>query len=717
MGDTNFKYDIAKPFQRTGAFPLDRTSVFTSLSAATAYAAGDGSLGKSSYLGQVLAVVEGNSVDIYKIGFDSVQNKKVLMPIGGGITGTTIIEHSIVIGDTVIPVGSNMTEAFEIAAGVINDMGSTDGTITDDIIVDGETYAEAGTPITTVLGDVYYKIIHNSGIVTKDIVDGEGNKIIESGDTNTEAFEKLVDYMGNLSPNLEFVGDEDIEITVSGNVVTIGVKGISNSDEPIVLDEKKTITLSFNVNGGTGTFNQETELTWGDYVEFELPADVPTKGTSAFIGWKVDTDASGEEDFVIYQPGDIVRIVNITELEATAFTATALALWDDTPLPTEKYVLDLINEGYARVITGSGGNYIEILETNPYTSEQILDLWEVAFNEKQLTAGTNNVIVWTQPESAIDPADIRDAYDGAELTFTPRAGLFWQDMGDSDSDDVFEVSFNGGEWIAADYPWGSYSSQGIFAPRYSSDPATEAEYNALGFRNTPKKVKVNLNNFSSIGQVMFTQMRTTEELTLNIIEGQYFGCHDVVGMFESDESLVTLNIVGDFRWDTIRTCLYMFDACHNLTAIPYNTRFARSHPYNELFPRYDGTRGTANVSRIFNACTALTSIGPIINMSAISRSGCTWDGNQQDATNTPIFYCPNLTDVLIKGLGHNSWNFTDDSTGTYLPLISADSIDYLLQNVQNVVDCTLTLPSLNQAQVTSGFIELARGKGWNVVFA
>lgn len=712
MADTILKYDIAKPFQRTGAFPLDRTSVFTSLSAAVSYAAGEGNLGKSAYLGQVLAVVEENNVDIYKIGYDSALGKRVLMPIGGG--GSAIIEQSIQIGDRVIPVGATVTEAFQITADVVDDMGSADGKLTEDIYVDGVKYAESGTPITTVIGDVYDKIIHNSGVVSKDIEDSEGNVIIEEGDTNTEAFEKLVDYMGNLSPNLEFVGDEDIEITVSGNVVSIGVKGISNSDEPMVLDEKKTITMTFSLNGGTGSFTPEVELTWGDYVEFELPSDAPVKSGSEFLGWKVDTDASGAEDFVIYQPGEYVRIINISELTGDTFSANALALWDDTPVQVDKYVQDLINEGYARVVTGASGNYIEILDTNPYPASQILDLWDVAFNQKQLIEGTDNIIVWTQTESAIDPADIRAAYDGAELTFTPRGGLLWQDMGDSESDDTFEISFNGGEWAAADYPWGSYNSQGIFAPRYNAD--NEVYYTECGFRNTPKKVKVNLNNFSSIGQVMFTEMKTTEELTLNIIEGQYFGCHDVTGMFEADNSLETLNIVGDFRWDIIRTCLYMFDGCENLAEIPYNTRFNRYHTYNELFPRFDGTRGTANVSRIFNNCQNLETIGPVINMSAISRSGCTYDGNAQDPVNSVIFDCPALTDVLLKGVGHNSWNFTDDSTGTYIPLMSAESIDYLLQNVQDVTDCSLTFSSINRSQVTSGYIEMARGKGWTINF-
>lgn len=56
------KLDWAFPFQRTGAFPLDRSLLFSSLADATAYALGDGSdereLGGTSYVGQIISVYE-----------------------------------------------------------------------------------------------------------------------------------------------------------------------------------------------------------------------------------------------------------------------------------------------------------------------------------------------------------------------------------------------------------------------------------------------------------------------------------------------------------------------------------------------------------------------------------------------------------------------------------------------------------------------------------
>ena len=54
------KLDWQMPFQRTGKFPLDRSSIFSSYDDALAYAKQDGSdsraLGGTSYIGQIIAV-------------------------------------------------------------------------------------------------------------------------------------------------------------------------------------------------------------------------------------------------------------------------------------------------------------------------------------------------------------------------------------------------------------------------------------------------------------------------------------------------------------------------------------------------------------------------------------------------------------------------------------------------------------------------------------
>lgn len=87
------KLDWAFPFQRTGAFPLDRSSIFSSLADAEAYALGlseggvpedERGLAGTSYVGQTLSVyeVDNNEVTLYIINADRTLKAVGSMPIG-----------------------------------------------------------------------------------------------------------------------------------------------------------------------------------------------------------------------------------------------------------------------------------------------------------------------------------------------------------------------------------------------------------------------------------------------------------------------------------------------------------------------------------------------------------------------------------------------------------------------------------------------------------
>lgn len=77
------KLDWAFPFQRTGAFPLDRSILFSSLADATAYALGDGSdereLGGTSYVGQIISVYEAATEE----GGSASANAYIITPARG----------------------------------------------------------------------------------------------------------------------------------------------------------------------------------------------------------------------------------------------------------------------------------------------------------------------------------------------------------------------------------------------------------------------------------------------------------------------------------------------------------------------------------------------------------------------------------------------------------------------------------------------------------
>lgn len=79
----NFKSytDWGTVIVRSNKTPLDRTSIFGSFIDANNYAKGDGSddnaLGKTSYIGQYLAVYENGVVDIYQITEDRTLRKVI----------------------------------------------------------------------------------------------------------------------------------------------------------------------------------------------------------------------------------------------------------------------------------------------------------------------------------------------------------------------------------------------------------------------------------------------------------------------------------------------------------------------------------------------------------------------------------------------------------------------------------------------------------------
>lgn len=87
--DNGNKLDWALPFQRTGDFPIDRSSMFSSYADAVKYAKGDSTdpdsrgLQGSSYVGQIITVFENNVVNVYKIEAD-----RSLTLVGAGAGGT-----------------------------------------------------------------------------------------------------------------------------------------------------------------------------------------------------------------------------------------------------------------------------------------------------------------------------------------------------------------------------------------------------------------------------------------------------------------------------------------------------------------------------------------------------------------------------------------------------------------------------------------------------
>ena len=382
-------------------------------------------------------------------------------------------------------------------------------------------------------------------------------------------------------------------------------------------------------------------------------------------------------------------------------------VWYNQVLTNKKMTVEeLITTGYAEIkkdrarkSPGSEQQW-DVIQIHSYCP---IKLENITNFDTYLTSATT--FVWREELPARwKPSDLAEKYNNATLARPISPEMF--PCVDLSGVNELSLSFAGGSWQNV------HSS--IITER-SDNP--DYFYPGSKFKS-PKHLTVTIrDNYGSIAQTNFSKLNTTTGITINCAS---FECHDVTGMFELDPNLKSLEINGSFRWDAWRTCHLVFDGDNKLESIPYVAKWERTSPYNTIYPRYDGTRGSANCGGIFNA-TGLTSIGPVINMKSINLSGATVGGLRQEPIpyyDKPMFNCPVLTDVRIINLNNNDWNFADGSTYTKIPQMDVESIEYLLNNV---VDCsetphTVTFSTLHQGEISTSAISAAAAKGWTVAF-
>ena len=455
---------------------------------------------------------------------------------------------------------------------------------------------------------------------------------------NVSVCEQEYELHFNFTPTI----DKDCVPHTAGTVYSYVITYVYKTSSAETQEKKVTVTGN----------SKDVSFTADDAPEIIVPE-------YDFMGWstvRIPTRDEIETEGFIIDPGDRMMTNKNVKLYAN-YTIT---------------VQGLVNENYAVLVSGNSFNTIEIKPECPYNILLVSDWQQVAMNTKQLRTGVDNTIVWNQylPDEWYT-LDLVNFYNNKTLPFKPGAELFWA-LGDQDYVSNFTIGFSGTTGTSCDYPWYSDDSwDGVFA-------SANDEF----YSQTPGNLTVNINGtYSFDSSYMFTNMRNTTALTLNT---QTFDCTYTSNMFAGCNSLKTLNINGNFKWDSIKGCNNMFKGDNQLTSIPYNTAYTRDSQYNTLYPMFNGTDGSANCGGLFDA-SGLTYIGPTLNMNAISLSGCTIGGNQQDALDDMLFNCPNLTDVRIINLNNNDWNFSDKSTKTYIPKMNKDSIEYL---VAHLTDCT-----------------------------
>ena len=215
--------DWGNTFVRTGAFPLDRSSMFSSYEDAVAYAKGDGSdsrgLGRTAYVGQVISVYENGKVSVYKINED-----KSLEGIGGvnsSLTSFTVVDGKI-------------AEATEDKIGQIIYIteGSEDYPAGPYIVTGDGTVAKIGT--TTASGDLAGDVSTLQGQVgnlqsSVSGLDGRVTSLESDNSTNKTNISNLQTSVGNLETSVGSLETELGELSnqVSNSITDVQVNGTS----------------------------------------------------------------------------------------------------------------------------------------------------------------------------------------------------------------------------------------------------------------------------------------------------------------------------------------------------------------------------------------------------------------------------------------------------------------------------------------------------------
>ena len=213
------KMDWANVFVRTGNFPLDRSSIFSSYDDAVLYASGVGNdsrgLGKTSYVGQILTVYENDEVNVYKINPD-----RSLEPVGSGNGSVAVSNVTIKDGKVQEATAENIGQIIYITVG-------TSGYPAGPYIVTGDgTIAKLGT--TTASGDMAGDISALKGDVStlkSDVAAAKTNIAnLTSKDTSLEAADK------KLQSNIDTLSGEVIKDVKVNDVSLVKTEGSVNVD-------------------------------------------------------------------------------------------------------------------------------------------------------------------------------------------------------------------------------------------------------------------------------------------------------------------------------------------------------------------------------------------------------------------------------------------------------------------------------------------------------
>lgn len=265
--DPNKKLDWAMSFQRTGTFPLDRSSMFSSLEDATAYAKGDGSdsraLGGTAYIGQILVVYSDDEVSAYIITSDRSLQKLAATSSTGDLAGD------------VNTLKGQMTQALEKIGTLEGSVGTINSSLTEaqGDITELRTNSATKTELQGVTGNVT-ALKGRMDTAEGDITAVEGRMDIAEAD--------ITQLKSKITNTLHYVGVSSTD--PADGTVTIGEEVYA---EPQIGD-----VVFYNPNNTEFAWNGTAweELGSGDHISrTQVAATYATKESVEAVDDRVDT--------------------------------------------------------------------------------------------------------------------------------------------------------------------------------------------------------------------------------------------------------------------------------------------------------------------------------------------------------------------------------------------------------------------------------------------
>ncbi len=341
------KLDWAFPFERKGQFPIDRSTLFSSLEDAQKYALGDGSderkLGGTSYVGQLIAVYEAND-DNATVNAYIITPARGLMKLAAttasGDVAADIVDLQGKVDSVLNEIGTPGTEEAE-ATGIYK-------TIEDE----SARAQEAEKELAELIAELEQK-------EDKDTVYGvEDGDLILALDTNNNFNTTLkIVHQDN---KIKLLGINDAEIS-SFDASEFVVDGMLTDAEYDAQDKE----LIFTWNIETGTDVEGNPIYKTDRVQVGDLVDTYTAGLGiAIVDNEIEVSiAQGEKFLVADQTG--LHTTGIPEAIAAAL-AEAKQYADDNDNNT---TYTLANNGVTLTFTPSEGN-ATTLTLDAYTKSE-----------------------------------------------------------------------------------------------------------------------------------------------------------------------------------------------------------------------------------------------------------------------------------------------------------------------------------------------------------